>query len=637
MRPAFCPSWYRAICALAVLLLACDGGGGGGDPTDPSTPLALQPARSEYATFEHARVTVRGASLSSGSYTGTLGSAAISAQPSSDSTLVFQVPELAAGTHTLTLEIGRRSATAQLGVRVTPPLEDPVAFVASVDSVFLYEVEGLEDWYAEADPSLDRFLDAEGFAADLAMMRATLAELRADFQALSPADQREVAMTVQAFLAVDATAAALQFAQFAQVTASDEHFPQCQFPEVETVEEMRACQRQHRGEMVNRAKTVEQCNIDFDAEWEEGNYADAVGKNYIAYQCLKARMLKMKRDVAETVRSTVFGWFGVDNTANAQSLALYDVVLDGYDHRFVSDAGWPHFAPPISFRNLHAEDIGELAAATELGVLMEAYQEGWDELNAMFPRPFQQSPPWIHQLYQRNEVMLGYDRASLSLGRIEPASVTGSAEVIDGQWVLTFSGPYDGSDPTLDFSFETIFDNAEFGTDTLVVHSDLLVHPLGGTWDTQVSLEVSDWRARLDGSRYERAGRCSGTVEWSGERMRGRDESTEIVRFGSSDNLFCAEYDGITNEIQTVNFPWAYDPANDWVGEGESQTGSLDVDGQSVSVSGVLTGAWGGTISTSISATLVDGRMEGTYERVDDFGDDGRLFVSGTFVAVKRR
>src|SRR5690606_13725057 len=153
MRPAFCHSWYRAICAFTVLLTAGDGGGGG-EPTGPSGPLTLQPARPEYATFENARVTVRGASLTSSSYPGTLGGTSIRAQRTSDSTVVFQVPELAAGTHTLSMQIGRRSATAQLAVRATPPIEDPVAYIAEVDSLFLDEVEELEDWYAQADPTL---------------------------------------------------------------------------------------------------------------------------------------------------------------------------------------------------------------------------------------------------------------------------------------------------------------------------------------------------------------------------------------------------------------------------------------------------------------------------------------------------
>src|SRR5690606_21954087 len=98
--------------------------------------------------------TVRGASLTSSSYPGTLGGTSIRAQRTSDSTVVFQVPELAAGTHTLSMQIGRRSATAQLAVRATPPIEDPVAYIAEVDSLFLDEVEELEDWYAQADPTL---------------------------------------------------------------------------------------------------------------------------------------------------------------------------------------------------------------------------------------------------------------------------------------------------------------------------------------------------------------------------------------------------------------------------------------------------------------------------------------------------
>lgn len=638
MRPAFCHSWYRAICAFTVLLVACDGGGGGGGPTGPSGPLTLQPARSEYATFENARVTVRGASLTSDSYAGTLGATSISAQRTSDSTVVFQVPELAAGTHTLTLQIGRRSATTQLGVRATPPIEDPVAYVAEIDSLFLDEVEELEDWYAQADPTLEYFfLDAEGYAADLAMMRATLAELRADFQALSPADQRKVAMTVQAFRAADAAASSAQFARLGSADEEEEYFPQCQFPEVETLEDMRRCQRQHRGEMINRAKTVEQCNIDFDVQWEEGKYADAVGRNYIAYQCMKARMLKLKRDVAETVRATVLGWFRGDETWNGPAFALYEAVLDGGAHPFVSGEPWPHFVPPVSFRSMHAGDIGRLAEATELGALMKEYQEGWDDLNAMFPRPFQQAPPWLHRMNQQNEVTLAFDPSMLSLGRIEPATITGAAGIVDGEWALTFDGPHDPGDPTLPFSFELLFDNGELGADTLVVHSTLLTHPLGGTWDARMSLYVREWWYRGEDTPLGFVeGPCNGDVELVGERGGGY-ATTDTIRFGSEYGLMCEEYDGITHFVDLVEIPWVFDPANGFAVVGSTDTGSLEVDGEIVRVSGVFSGDAGVTRTTTISATLVDGRMAGTYERVDEDDSGNRVEVSGTFVAYRQR
>src|SRR5690606_2383302 len=91
MRPAFCHSWYRAICAFTVLLTACDGGGGG-EPTGPSGPLTLQPARPEYATFESARASVPAASRPSSSYPGTLGATSIRAQRTGDSTVVLRGP-----------------------------------------------------------------------------------------------------------------------------------------------------------------------------------------------------------------------------------------------------------------------------------------------------------------------------------------------------------------------------------------------------------------------------------------------------------------------------------------------------------------------------------------------------------------
>ena len=403
MPRMFARPWTLSLCIPGLLLVACSGdGGSGGGPTGPTT-LTIAPARAEYATFESARVTVRGTRLMAGSYQGSLGSASITAERTSDSTAVFIVPEVGAGTHTLTLTVGRSSATAQLTIRTTAPIDDPIAHVEAVDSLLVLEVEEMEEWYQAQDPSLDRFLPAEGYAADIAMMRATLAELEANFRALSPADQRQVAMRIQAYRQAEAAAAGALAVHRAGGAGNDEeeYFPQCQWPDVATVEEMRTCRRQHRDAMVQRAKTVEQCVIDFDAQWAEGDYVDAVGDNYIAYECLKARMLKLKRDVAETVRATVIGWFSSD-PANAKALALYD--LDAYGHSFVSGEAWPHYMPFISFRNMHAEDIGRLPAATELAALMQEYQEGWDELNGMFPRPFQQSPPWLHQQIGRAHV-----------------------------------------------------------------------------------------------------------------------------------------------------------------------------------------------------------------------------------------
>src|SRR5690606_6609990 len=160
----------------------------------------------------------------------------------------------------------------------------------------------------------------------------------------------------------------------------------------------------------------------------------------------------------------------------------------------VNTPGFPVPKPsPPSSLSLHDALPIRLAEATELGALMKEYQEGWDDLNEMFPRPFRQPPPWLHMLYQRNEVTLAFDPSMLSLGRIEPATVTGSAGIVDGEWALTFNGPHNPSDPTLPFSFELLFDNGELGADTLVVHATLLTHPLGGTWEARMSLYVREW------------------------------------------------------------------------------------------------------------------------------------------------
>ncbi len=626
----------RATTIIALFVLACGGDSGGG-PIEP-VQLTLEPARAEYATFETARVTVRGAPLTAAQYAGTLGAAAFMAQRSTDSTIVFRVPELAAGQHTLTLEIGSRSATTQLSVRATPAVEDPVAYVADVDAVLLLEVEEFEDWYDAQDPTLARFLDPQGFASDVAMMRATLAELHADFQALSPSEQYDVAMMLRAYRAGGAMA---NGAQLVAYSLQNEELPECQAPDAESVEEMRDCQQQHEAAMVARAKTVQQCDIDFDTRWSEGKYADAIGGNYLAYQCLKAHMLQLKRDVAQTVRAAVFGdffssgWLGGDAT-DARSLALFDIVLDP-SYPFVSTASRA-YAPPIGFRNLHAEDVGRLAAATELATLMQDYDEGWEALNAAFPRPFVQSPPWLHELYEANTVTLEYDRNALQLGRIEPAAVLGEAAVVEGEWQLTFRGPASTTDPTLPFSFEIIYDNGEFGADTTLVHSELLVHPLGGTWDAQMTLQVSSWDRLYDDRILSTEGVCTGDTELVGERINTHvPVQTDTLRFGG-DRLFCDNYDGVTHEIVSVPLPMVYDPADPWDFDDQHHTGALAVDGGSVQVTGELFYAYdASTTTTAITATLVDGRLEGTYDYVQDRGANGRYEASGTFVAVKRQ
>ncbi|NLG61293.1 MAG: hypothetical protein GX539_03540 [Candidatus Cloacimonetes bacterium] len=150
-----------------------------------------------------------------------------------------------------------------------------------------------------------------------------------------------------------------------------------------------------------------------------------------------------------------------------------------------------------------------------------------------------------------------------------------------------------------------------------------------------MSLYVREWRYRGEDTPLAYIeGPCTGDVELIGERAGYAD--TDTIRFGTDYGLACEEYDGITQLVHQADIPWVFDPGNPWLRDGSIETGSMEVDGQTVRVSRAFDGYWGFTSRANISATLVDGRMEGTYERVDEDESGNRVEVSGTFVAVRR-
>lgn len=612
--------------ALLTAIVSCESGGG--TPTGPGS-VTLEPAHHEVATFEYVRIGVRGTVLGSASYAGMLGDVAITARRTSDSTVVFQVPDIAAGEHVLRLDIGSRTAEATLLIQLSPPMESPTDYVADVDSALTFEVDSIEDWYAAQHPSLGRFLDAAAFATDIAMMRATLAQLQSDFAALSPAEQREAAMTILAYRNARAAAAAGPVLPMAD---GDEDFPQCQWPDVQTVEEMRTCRRQHRDAAVSTVKSVEQCDIDFDARWEAGDYDGAVGVNYIAYECMKARMLKLKREVAETVRASVRGFFGWDegpvNTA------------------FSRAAEPPFFAgsarvyePPLEFYNLMADDLGNIPAATELGAVHQELSEGWNALNATFPTRFRQAPPWLHSLHELNSAPLDYDRSALRLGRVEPASIEARDTIVDNQWMLIFDAPRAVASMEIPFSFEVIYDGGEFGVDTTLVTSSLLTHPLQGEWDVQVELEVTGWRYTHQ-TRVDFTLPCLAESSWTGESIDYWNTAAQDTFVWRSDfPLRCAGGDFPLSSVEPMDF---YDPSAPEImlQDGQFVWGAtFTFDGENLRVSGIRNGSER-QFSATMEGRYTGDRWEGTYTYVHDLSALPDSYASyesgsGTFVAVR--
>lgn len=186
---------------LLLALSACDSatnpeGAGKAAPEKPQI-VTLIAANPEVATFGRAQLTVRGAALTDSSYRGTLGTDSITAKRSSDSTIAFFVPELSAGEHKAKFQIGKAIGETTLRVSRTPDIADPAAYVAALDSATATMVQSFEAWYSTRGRLLPH-IDGQAIQRDAGAMRAAAEKRRRRFDALSPSDQRKVAMMIRA-------------------------------------------------------------------------------------------------------------------------------------------------------------------------------------------------------------------------------------------------------------------------------------------------------------------------------------------------------------------------------------------------------------------------------------------------------
>jgi hypothetical protein len=622
--------------ALAVGLASCDS-----SPTE-AKGLTLAPVATVVGTFERVRVEVPGAQLMEPSYVGTLGPADVTAERTSDSTVVVQVPDLPAGSYLLQLEVGSRTVETTVIVESTPEVPDPAEYVAAADHSFAGQIDSVEAWYDRQAPSFALFLDRDGFLADVDMMRETLADLRTGFEALSPDGQREVAMMLRAYRARSGSPPSA--GPSASLLDDPGHYPECEstVDNIMTAEEMRACRAQYLDTAAQQSKTVQQCDVDFNSRWQDGSHAMAIGINYIAYECAKARMLAFKKTVSEAIKATVFGFFSDDDGSFAltPSLALSAAeemratVPPGGGSLFFRPGEARAFTPELRFRNLMAEDVGRVPAATELAEHAEEVREGWNDLNSSFPRPFVQSPPWADQVTASYAVPLGYDLGDLRLGRIEPALIHGTAEVVDGEWMLTFTSEEAviGSS----FTFDVVYDGGEFGADTTTVQAEFADHPLVGLWDVELSLTVSGWTSGPDGTKYPYEFPCTGTTVWTGQVWESGS-----VRFGPDAPGFemtCNEgYEG-ENPTWSVTYPWAFygpDYLASWVEDGAIWDGSIEIESDSLFITEHWTLDAGRSRSSTLKARITGDRIEGTFFYAKPEGSDHEE-ATGTLVASRR-
>jgi hypothetical protein len=169
----------------AVLVASLAACGDGKNPTGSVDPVLFQ-MRAESTTVavgHAARYFVPGGGVTAAAYSGAVGSATASFGRVNDSTLVLVVPEVAAGSATVTVDIGDRRGTSTQTITAGQSIANPAASIATaLDAVATATVGAPKPaGYGSA------------WTSDSTYVAQQLAEARAKISQLSTAEQLEIA------------------------------------------------------------------------------------------------------------------------------------------------------------------------------------------------------------------------------------------------------------------------------------------------------------------------------------------------------------------------------------------------------------------------------------------------------------
>src|SRR5690606_8294250 len=208
---------------------------------------------------------------------------------------------------------------------------------------------------------------------------------------------------------------------------------------------------------------------------------------------------------------------------------------------------------------------------------------------------------------------LEYDRSSLRIGRVEPASVEVSDTVVNNQWLLTFNAAREVNVPPIATSFEVIYDGGEFGSDTTTVTTEVITHPLAGEWDVQMDLVVTGYRYNHE-NRTDFTLPCRGQSPWLGQPVDMYVPTHEFV-WRADYSLRCEGCDYPLCSVQLVAF---YYPAAPYQDDGSATLeASFALDGESLRAT-VLWTYYEHEFSATMEGRYTGDRWEGTYTYVYD-------------------
>lgn len=455
--PHFC---HRALqsgaLVLAVLASAC----GSSTGTDAGVTLATtEPALS---TFGTATVIVRGAPVTAPTYGGSLGTMEVKAGRVSDSTLAFIVPAVAGGRHTLSFTIGGDDAHIEVEVVATPAVANPVAYGEVIDSTLLAALAAAEAAVARAAGGAVGMHEA-GFAADLAVGRASIDSARAAFAALSPADRQEAANIIRANYGLPERSA----------TTGNPPAAFTRIPSYCTDKDMEGLLSVEDEETCEAAKTplldiefendVRFCDEETEAASEAGIRTSVrTFLRHVFNGCAYTRLTIWSANTWDSTDHATGPDYAYNPNRSSGTTFSRAAAPEGpmsFAHGLPTS-----FTPTINFRPMIASDIGKVPRATAKASVLRGIAGMWAELNAVLGGRLTQAPATLEGITTAPSRPLKYPVTRLKLGAILPTSVRGSAQVMNGAWSLTFDTD-DKSVPT-SFTFDVIYDGGAYGVDT---------------------------------------------------------------------------------------------------------------------------------------------------------------------------
>jgi uncharacterized membrane protein len=448
---------------------------------DPET-FTLVPESSSLATYQYTTAIVRGIKLTNPSYTLSLGTATMLAEPVNDSTLAFVVPAVAAGAQTLKLSTGKSTGATQVTVTETPAVADPQAFMTNFFSSFGTELTATATTVARAT-SHGLPVNETGLQNDLATARTEQDSAKAQFAALSAEDQQEAANILQAtygstlFAIPPAAGGATLDNEVGEPLCfggmADEHTAGC--PGTVT-----------QPKVAWWKKDTEACKTEMDEAkgwkptvktfaWHAVNGCAAsrlVKWASETYDSLKEKVIaKLDRftsffDDIENIGNSPSGG-GRGSTAGGQSVWASNPV------EFTNGVG-RRVHPKMRFRPMIAADTATDTTVANIAHILDSAAVEWKALDSLFGNPVQVAPPTIRWLESVSDTVYDtYPPANIQLGAITPSSVTGTASLVDSALTVTFSAATRLDVP---FSFDLIYDGGLFGADTMHV-SAVLTRP----------------------------------------------------------------------------------------------------------------------------------------------------------------